>query len=293
MLASIASASRISLTFAAAVGVIWTIDSGPRGIEASMRSWAVAVASSRHLRSPGQRTLPSREGHGNLAARADALTHCSASFAAQTPEIDASRARCGAARAAASRPVADRRAARRTSTRRARSRARCRSRAASSSCGSRSAVPDRDDAGRPVLRERHALGARRPQRSPSSATRTCARSPAASPAGSARACRGSSRSRCAPIRRRATRGTRCCPRSASPGSSSCSRRRSLCIGAGGLGSPSSMYLAAAGVGTIGVVDDDVVDASNLQRQILHAHRPRRHAEGRQRRDDAARASTPT
>jgi molybdopterin/thiamine biosynthesis adenylyltransferase/rhodanese-related sulfurtransferase len=44
----------------------------------------------------------------------------------------------------------------------------------------------------------------------------------------------------------------------------------LCIGAGGLGSPSSMYLAAAGIGTIGVIDDDVVDASNLQRQILHS-----------------------
>ncbi|EDM80834.1 rhodanese/MoeB/ThiF domain protein [Plesiocystis pacifica SIR-1] len=43
----------------------------------------------------------------------------------------------------------------------------------------------------------------------------------------------------------------------------------LCLGAGGLGSPSALYLAAAGVGTIGIVDDDVVDESNLQRQVLH------------------------
>jgi adenylyltransferase/sulfurtransferase len=45
--------------------------------------------------------------------------------------------------------------------------------------------------------------------------------------------------------------------------------RVLLVGAGGLGSPSAMYLAAAGVGTLGIVDADVVDESNLQRQVLH------------------------
>jgi molybdopterin/thiamine biosynthesis adenylyltransferase/rhodanese-related sulfurtransferase len=46
--------------------------------------------------------------------------------------------------------------------------------------------------------------------------------------------------------------------------------RVLCVGAGGLGSPALMYLAAAGVGTIGIVEFDVVDESNLQRQIIHS-----------------------
>ena len=46
--------------------------------------------------------------------------------------------------------------------------------------------------------------------------------------------------------------------------------RVVCIGAGGLGSPASLYLAAAGIGTLGVVDFDVVDVSNLQRQILYS-----------------------
>ena len=47
--------------------------------------------------------------------------------------------------------------------------------------------------------------------------------------------------------------------------------RVLCVGAGGLGSPTLMYLAAAGVGTLGIVEFDVVDESNLQRQIIHGH----------------------
>src|SRR5216117_688538 len=54
-----------------------------------------------------------------------------------------------------------------------------------------------------------------------------------------------------------------------PGQEKLKAARVLLIGAGGLGSPAALYLAAAGVGTLGIVDSDVVDATNLQRQILH------------------------
>lgn len=54
-----------------------------------------------------------------------------------------------------------------------------------------------------------------------------------------------------------------------PGQKKLKAARVLVVGAGGLGSPVLMYLAAAGVGRIGVIDDDVVDLSNLQRQIIH------------------------
>jgi molybdopterin/thiamine biosynthesis adenylyltransferase len=55
-----------------------------------------------------------------------------------------------------------------------------------------------------------------------------------------------------------------------PGQAALKRASVLVVGAGGLGAPALMYLAAAGVGTLGVVDDDVVSLSNLQRQVIHA-----------------------
>jgi adenylyltransferase/sulfurtransferase len=55
-----------------------------------------------------------------------------------------------------------------------------------------------------------------------------------------------------------------------PGQAALGRARVLVVGAGGLGAPMLLYLAAAGIGTLGVIDDDVVSLSNLQRQVIHA-----------------------
>ena len=55
-----------------------------------------------------------------------------------------------------------------------------------------------------------------------------------------------------------------------PGQAKLRNARVLVVGAGGLGAPLLLYLAAAGVGTIGIVDDDIVSLSNLQRQVIHA-----------------------
>ena len=76
-----------------------------------------------------------------------------------------------------------------------------------------------------------------------------------------------------------------------PGQAALKRARVLVIGAGGLGAPALLYLAAAGVGTLGVIDDDAVALSNLQRQVIHGTPDIGDAEGRRAPPRRSRAST--
>ena len=109
-----------------------------------------------------------------------------------------------------------------------------------------------------------------PRRSRSSATSTSSPSRAASRTGSGTAIRSRSRSRSTKPKRRRYSRHLLIPEVGEEGQLRLSQSRVLLIGAGGLGSPASLYLAAAGVGTLGIVDDDVVDETNLQRQIVHS-----------------------
>ena len=164
------------------------------------------------------------------------------------------------------------RRARRPRARRVRRRAR--SRAPSTSPAATSSRRSR--AGSPTRRSRSsstapAACARRspPGRCRSSATPTSCRWTAASAGGRTRAGRGRSRSCSTPDQRNRYQRHLLLPEVGTEGQAKLLASKVLLLGAGGLGSPAALYLAAAGVGTIGIVDMDEVDASNLQRQILH------------------------
>ena len=134
----------------------------------------------------------------------------------------------------------------------------------------------RSRAGSPTRRRRSsstapAASARRspPARCRSSATPTSSRWTAGSAAGRTRAGRGRRRSTLTPEQKNRYQRHILLPEVGVEGQAKLLDSKVLLLGAGGLGSPAALYLAAAGVGTIGIVDMDEVDASNLQRQILH------------------------
>ena len=127
------------------------------------------------------------------------------------------------------------------------------------------------DAGRHLLRLRRPLGVRR--REPARRARLRAadrRSPAASPTGSATATRSCCPRTLSPERRARYSRHLLIPEIGEEGQLKLLDSKILLIGAGGLGSPASLYLAAAGVGHLGIIDADIVDESNLQRQIAHS-----------------------
>ena len=131
-------------------------------------------------------------------------------------------------------------------------------------------APDRDKPARPLLRLRRALGVRREDARRARLRATSSRSPAASPTGSATATRSCCRARSRPRSARATPATSLIPEIGEEGQLKLLDSKILILGAGGLGSPASLYLAAAGVGHLGIIDADIVDESNLQRQIAHS-----------------------
>ena len=126
------------------------------------------------------------------------------------------------------------------------------------------------DAGDPLLRLRQPLGASGASTlARSSATRTSPRWPAGSRCGRTAACRSSVPRTLTPEQRERYSRHMLLPEVGVEGQQKLLDAKVLLLGAGGLGSPTALYLAAAGVGTLGIVDDDVVDASNLQRQVIH------------------------
>ena len=110
----------------------------------------------------------------------------------------------------------------------------------------------------------------RRRRSASSATRTSSRSRAASPTGSGTATTSCCRSTLSPEQRARYSRHVAIPEIGEEGQLKLLDSKILLLGAGGLGSPAALYLAAAGVGHIGIIDADIVDESNLQRQIAHS-----------------------
>ena len=131
-------------------------------------------------------------------------------------------------------------------------------------------VPDKSAPARRLLLGRVALRVRR-EGARGARLRDCRRtSPADSRTGSGTASRSRSRASLTPEQRSRYSRHLLIPEVGEEGQQRLLDARVLLVGAGGLGSPASLYLAAAGVGTLGIVDADVVDESNLQRQVVHS-----------------------
>ena len=181
----------------------------------------------------------------------------------------------------------------RTSGTRATSRARCTSRAATSSRAIEGVAPDRDAPSRPLLR-----AAARARRSPRKTLGELGYETCRLLAGGFADWKRNGYDVVLPRTLSPEQRARYCrhlliPEIGEDGQLKLLESRILLIGAGGLGSPASLYLAAAGVGTLGIIDADIVDESNLQRQIAHSTDTLGDAEGRVSASARSRRSTPT